>query len=117
MFLHKSAQRHEYRSHPCLVFGDAAPSNCLWLLHKGYAPMLCRVKLMYGHMNQKNGEAAPLVSEALYNIVMAVRPCSGTSNGHCSYAHAAMWRIRPSQRLTTGLTTLHGSAWQLVPDL
>ena len=35
-----------------------------------------RVKLMYGHRNDKNGEAAPLVSEALYNIVMAVRLCT-----------------------------------------
>ena len=33
----------------------------------------CRVKVMYNHVNKKNGEAAPLVSEELYNIVMAVR--------------------------------------------
>ena len=36
-------------------------------------PACCRVKLMYGHVNKKNGQAAPLVSEELYNIVMAVR--------------------------------------------
>ena len=34
---------------------------------------VCRVKVMYNHVNKKNGEAAPLVSEELYNIVMAVR--------------------------------------------
>jgi len=28
---------------------------------------------MYNHVNKKNGEAAPLVSKELYNIVMAVR--------------------------------------------
>lgn len=29
--------------------------------------------MMYAHVNKKNGEPAPLVSEELYNTVMEVR--------------------------------------------
>lgn len=31
-----------------------------------------RVKMMYAHVNKKNGEPAPLVSDELYNTVMEV---------------------------------------------
>ena len=58
---------------------NVASSQSLGVSHRRYSVSRRRVKLMYGHMNSKNGEPAPLVSEALYNIVMAVRPwpCPG----------------------------------------
>ena len=53
----------------------------------------CRVKLMYNHVNQKNGEPAPLVSEELYNIVMAVR------DGDCGPACQAKSMLWPPTML------------------
>lgn len=33
---------------------------------------ICSVKLMFGHVNPKNGQAAPLVAEDVHDIIMAV---------------------------------------------
>ena len=44
---------------------------------------------MYCHMNSKNGEPAPLVSEALYNIVMAVRLASVLMQQPVPHVYAA----------------------------
>ncbi len=34
--------------------------------------VFCSVKVMFAHTNPKNGDAAPLVAEDVYNVIMEV---------------------------------------------
>ena len=43
---------------------------------------LCRVKIMYNHINPKNNQPAPLIAEDVYNIIRQVQTTpSLNSNG------------------------------------
>ncbi len=59
---------------------------------------------MYNHVNKKNGEAAPLVSEEVYNIVMAVRGML-----LCTRCGARVWRHYTCGSLTS-LSDCHCNA-------
>lgn len=74
------------RAPPSLLWNRACWGGALWacvhagtpLMMTGFRQLLtpslmllcCSIKTMYQHVNQKNGEPAPLIAEDVYQIIM-----------------------------------------------
>lgn len=45
----------------------------LWCAGDTSLTVVCRVKIMFNHINPKNGQKAPLIADDVFAIIMEVR--------------------------------------------